>query len=83
MTITVHGSLAEACTQPTHTREAEEEERGQTGGQDLKKKTPKKQKNKKNKTKRSNREGHKEKRWQREKDIIECSHNEASPQPVQ
>lgn len=45
MTITVHGSLAEACTQPTHTREAEEEERGQTGGQDLKKN---KKKNKKN-----------------------------------
>lgn len=71
MAITIHGSLAEACTQWTHMRGRRKEK---TGGQDLKKK-------KKNDWGKG--EGNEEKRWQKEQDIISCSYyNEVIPQRV-
>lgn len=65
MAITIHGSVAEACTQWTQMRERE-------GGQ---KGTNEREKN------GGIGEGNKEKRWQKERDIISCRYyNEVIPQ---
>lgn len=70
MAITVHGSLAEACTQWTQMREGE----GRSG-EEVKKvpeRERKREEKKPPKGSRWKREGSEEKRWQQERDIISC-----------